>query len=141
MKETALKYFKEGYSCSESIVQAAIDKGYAPENLLSSATVFSGGMGVKCLCGALAGAQLVIGSIYGKVKDKNDGKQARVLAKKMSEAFSEKFKVNCCKVLSSGFNDFHSAERRAHCENMVGNSALMLENILKEEIAKVQEVK
>ena len=28
MKELAVKYFMEGYSCSESIVKAAADKGY-----------------------------------------------------------------------------------------------------------------
>jgi len=133
MKDTAVKYFLEGYSCSESVVQAAIDKGYAPKELLSAATPFSGGMGVRCLCGAVAGSMLVIGSIYGKNTDR-DGMKARALAKQFNEKFSEKYKVNCCKVLSAGFKDFHSTERKHHCCSMVNDSCEILENLLKENL-------
>ncbi len=134
MKDLAIKYFLQGYSCSESVVQAAIDKGYAPKELLSAATSFSGGMGVRCLCGAVAGAQLVIGSMYGK-NENRDGMQARALAKQFNEKFAEKYKVNCCKVLSSGF-EFHSPERKQHCTSMVGDSCEILESILKENLVK-----
>lgn len=131
MKEVAVKYFLEGYSCSESVVKSAIDKGYVPKELLSAATPFSGGMGVRCLCGAVAGAMLVIGSIYGK-NDNQDGMQARALAKAYNEKFSQKYKVNCCKVLSAGFKDFHSTERKHHCCSMVNDSCEILESLLKE---------
>ena len=136
MKKIAIEYFKRGYSCSESVVQAAIDKGYAPNDLLCAATPFSGGMGVRCLCGAVAGAMLVIGSIYGRNKD-SDGMKARALAKQYNEKFSEKYKVNCCKVLSAGFNDFHSPERKNHCCAMVDDSCVILEQLLKENYIKV----
>ena len=72
MKNKAIKYFKEGYSCSESVVQAAIDKGYAPKELLSAATPFSGGMGIRCLCAAVAGSQIIIGSMFGKNEERDD---------------------------------------------------------------------
>ncbi len=134
MKDLAVKYFLQGYSCSESVVQAAIDKGYAPKELLSVATSFSGGMGVRCLCGAVAGAQIVIGSMYGKNAER-DGMQARALAKQFNEKFAEKYKVNCCKVLSAGF-EFHSPERKQHCCSMVNDSCEILENILKENLVK-----
>ena len=62
--EKAVELFSEGYSCSESIVRAAsecqlinIDK----EIITSIATPFSGGMMSGCLCGAIAGSQLLIG--------------------------------------------------------------------------------
>ena len=135
MKKIAVEYFMKGYSCSESVVQAAIDKGYAQKELLSAATPFSGGMGVRCLCGAVAGAMLVIGSIYGK-NDERDGMKARALAKQYNEEFSKKYKVNCCKVLSAGFKDFHSAERRQHCCSMVNDSCEILEELLKETTVK-----
>lgn len=131
MKEAAVKYFLSGFSCSESVVQAAIDKGYAPKELLSCASPFSGGMGVRCLCGAVAGAMLVIGSKYGK-NDKNDGMKARQAAIAFNNKFHEKYKVNCCKVLSSGFKDFHSPERKQHCTSMVNDSCVILEELLKE---------
>ncbi len=130
MKDLAVKYFMEGYSCSESIVQAAADKGYISYDALSIATSFSGGMGARCLCGAVAAAQMVIGAMYGK-NSSRDGKQARALAKQFYENFTDKYKVTCCKVLSAGFEDFHSPERRRHCSSMVAYSADLLDNILK----------
>lgn len=135
MKERAVKYFMSGYSCSEAVVQSAIDEGYVKEYLLSTATAFSGGMGVRCLCGAVAGSQLVIGAMFGKTSDR-DGMRARELAKEFSEKFSEKYKVNCCKVLSNGF-DFHSAERKSHCSAMVGDCCDILDILLKKSITKV----
>ncbi|MBQ3642851.1 C_GCAxxG_C_C family protein [bacterium] len=132
MKEIAVKYFLSGYSCSESVVQAAVDKGYISQDLLSVATSFSGGMGVRCLCGAVAGAQIVIGAMFGKSKT-SDGMKARALAKQFNETFAQKYKVNCCKVLSAGFKDFHSPERKQHCTSMVNDSCEILEEILKAE--------
>ena len=129
MKELAVKYFMEGYSCSEAMVQAAADKGYISQEALSIATSFSGGMGVRCLCGAVAGSQMVIGSMYGKNVER-DGKKARALAKEFNETFAQKYKVNCCKVLSAGF-DFHSPERKQHCSGMVSDCAVILEDIIK----------
>ena len=129
MKEIAVKYFMEGYSCSESVVQAAVDKGYVGQEALAIATSFSGGMGVRCLCGAVAGSQMVIGAMFGKNSER-DGKKARVLAKEFNEKFAQKYKVNCCKVLSSGY-DFHSPERKAHCSSMVGDCVEILNEIIK----------
>ncbi len=55
MKEKAVNYYKQGYSCSESIIHAAMDKGFCSQTLLAVATAFSGGMSSGCLCGAVAG--------------------------------------------------------------------------------------
>ena len=62
----AAEYFNQGYSCCESIVKEAIEKGLVPEELLPVATSFSGGMGSGCLCGAIAGSQIVLGWLYGR---------------------------------------------------------------------------
>ena len=77
IKQKAVENFKNGYSCSESIVKAAIDEGLIPSEFLSCATSFSGGMGSGCLCGAIAGSQMVIGYIHGRGKTE----KARALAK------------------------------------------------------------
>lgn len=136
MKEIAVKYFLGGYSCSEAVVQAAIEKGYISKEALSIATSFSGGMGVRCLCGAVAGAQIVIGALFGK-NEERDGMKARALAKEFNEKFALKYKVNCCKVLSAGYADFHSPERKHHCTSMVNDSSEILENLLKENLVKI----
>ena len=128
MKDIAKNYFLNGYSCSEAVVQAAADKGYIAQEALAIATSFSGGMGVRCLCGAVAGAEMVIGAMYGRSKT-SDGKLARKLAKEFFEKFAEKYKVACCKVLSAKY-DFASQERKNHCSSMVYDSCEILENIL-----------
>lgn len=124
-KEKAIENFKAGYSCSEAIVKVAIDEGFVPSELLSCATSFSGGMSSGCLCGAIAGAQIVLGYIHGKGKTE----KARALAKEFIEKFKENHKATCCKILTHGF-DFHSTERKAHCVNMVSASAEILTNLL-----------
>lgn len=133
IKEIAIDNFlNKGYSCSESIVQSAIEAGYVPRELLGVATSFSGGMGSGCLCGAIAGSQIVIGYLHGK----NKTNTARVLAKNFIEEFKKSHRATCCRVLTAGF-DFHSPERKKHCANMVASCAEILEDILEREKSKV----
>lgn len=129
----AIEYFNQGYSCSESIVKEAIDKGLCDKSLLSVASSFSGGMGNGCLCGAIAGAQLVIGALYGRENKNNNEPQARALAKKFIEDFKATHKVTCCKILSKGF-EFNSPERKQHCTNFVEFCSKNLYNLIGETI-------
>lgn len=126
--QLAPKYFMEGYSCSESIAKAAVELGLATDDFISIATSFSGGMSSKCLCGAVAGSQMVIGLLHGKTKDNT----ARAKAKEFFEKFTNTHKVACCKVLSSKFADFHSIERKQHCQNLVLECSQILDEMLSE---------
>ena len=125
-------FLNKGYSCSESVVMAAVELNIVPRELLSVATSFSGGMGSGCLCGAIAGSQMVIGYLFGKEKTNT----ARTIAKEFIEEFKKSHKATCCRVLSAGF-DFHSKERKSHCSNMVQSCATILNNILEREKSKV----
>ncbi|MBR6297913.1 MAG: C_GCAxxG_C_C family protein [Candidatus Gastranaerophilales bacterium] len=129
----AVDYFKNGYSCSESIAQAAVDLGLTNKDLVSVATSFSGGMSSGCLCGAVAGAQMIIGLLYGKYKNNT----ARAKAKEFYDKFTSVHKVTCCKVLTKDFKDFHSPERRNHCINMVQFCAKTLDEMLEKEKEKI----
>lgn len=129
----AVDYFKNGYSCSESIAQAAVDLGLTNKDLVSVATSFSGGMSSGCLCGAVAGAQMIIGLLYGKYKDNT----ARAKAKEFYDKFTSVHKVTCCKILTKDFKDFHSPERRNHCINMVEFCAKTLDEMLEKEKEKI----
>lgn len=115
----AAEYFmSKGCSCSESVVSWGIEEGLCPKEALSIATAFSAGMGSGCLCGALAGAQIIIGSQFGR--DNECGREviARAKAKELVQRFTEKHKATCCRVLTRGF-EMASPERKAHCVNMV----------------------
>ena len=128
--DLAPDYFLNGYSCSESIARAAVDLGLADESFISIATSFSGGMGSGCLCGAIAGSQMVLGLLHGKYKDNT----ARVLAKEFYQKITSIHKVTCCKVLTKDFKDFHSPERKNHCANMVADCARILDEMLEREL-------
>ena len=136
-QDLAVNYFKSGFSCSESIAQAAVDLGLATQDFVSTATSFSGGMSSGCLCGAVAGSQMVIGLLYGKYKDNT----ARKKAKEFYDNFTSYHKVTCCKVLTKDFKDFHSPERKNHCINMVEFCAKALDDMLeKESLKQKQEI-
>lgn len=129
--DLAPNYFLSGYSCSESIARAAVYMGLADESFVSIATSFSGGMSSGCLCGAVAGSQMVLGLLHGKNKDNT----ARILAKEFYQKITSIYKVTCCKILTREFKDFHSAERKAHCANMVADCAKILDEMLEREIS------
>lgn len=127
MKEKAVEYYlNKGYSCSESVVQAAIDEGLCDESLLSCATSFSGGMSSGCVCGAVAGAQLVLGYNFGRGNSKGNEVLARAKAKEFVEEFRNRNKVTCCRVLTAGLEGI---QRKQHCSKMVSDAAEILEQL------------
>ena len=126
---SAVEYFMQGYSCSESIVKDAIDKGLVTSELLSCATSFSGGMGSGCLCGVIAGSQMVIGYLYGRDNNKGNEVLARQKAKQFIDEFKKNHKATCCRVLTAGF-DMASKERKEHCQTMVNDCSKILEELI-----------
>ncbi len=123
----AADYFMNGYSCSESIMQVAIDKGLCPAELMPCATGFSGGMSSGCLCGAVAAAQIVSGYIYGRNNSKGNEVIARAKAKEIVDEFKKRNQFTCCKLLSRGFEGI---ERKKHCCKMVSDAEEILENVV-----------
>lgn len=131
----AQEYFNNGFSCSESIIKWAIDEGLVPEELLAVATPFSGGMGSGCLCGAIAGAQIVIGYRFGRNNNFGNEVLARVKAKELITRFTEVHKATCCRVLTRGL-EMASPERKAHCTNMVEFCQKLVEELVHTEVIK-----
>lgn len=129
----ACEYFNNGYSCSESIIKWAIDEGLISEELLPAATSFSGGMGSGCLCGAVAGAQMIIGSQFGRENKYGNETIARMKAKELIQRFMEKHKATCCRVLTRGM-EMGSPERKAHCTNMVEYCQKLVEELVSVEV-------
>lgn len=123
----AVEYFMNGYSCSESIVQNAIDKGLCSSELLPCATTFCGGMSSGCVCGALAAAQMVAGYNFGMNNSKGNPVIARAKSKEICDEFKARNKFTCCKILSKGLEGI---ERKKHCSKMVSDAEEILENIV-----------
>ncbi|MBE7709588.1 MAG: C_GCAxxG_C_C family protein [Cyanobacteria bacterium SIG32] len=128
MKEKAVSYFNNGYSCSESIIQAAIDEGLCSKELLPCATTFSGGMSSGCLCGAVAASQMILGYNFGRDNSKGNEVVARKKAAEFMEEFKKINKVTCCRILSK---DVLPMNKKAHCSKFVSECAEILESMLK----------
>ena len=129
----AAEYFNNGYSCSESMIKWAIDEGLVSADLLPAATSFSGGMGIGCLCGAIAGAQMIIGAQYGRDNKSGNEPLARAKAKELVQRFIEKHGATCCRVLTRGM-EFSGPNRKAHCTNMVDECQSLVEELIKIEV-------
>ncbi len=128
MKNKAIEYFMNGYSCSESIVKAASDEGLCDENLLAAATAFSSGMSSGCVCGAVAVSQLISGMHFGRGNSFGNEVCAREKAAFIVEEFKKRNKVTCCRILSGGLT---GAARKERCSKYVSDCCEILEEALK----------
>lgn len=129
----AAEYFNNGYSCSESMIKWAIEKGFVSNDLLPVATSFSGGMGSGCLCGAIAGSQMILGSLYGRENKFGNETTARAKAKELAKKFMETHKATCCRVLTRGM-EMGAQERKSHCTNMVHDCQKLVEELIKAKV-------
>ncbi len=129
MKDKALDYYMNGgYSCSESVIKAAIDEGLCDKSLLAAATAFSGGMSSGCVCGAVAAAQIISGLHFGRDNQFGNDNTAREKAAFIVEEFKKKHKVTCCRVLSK---NLQGIDRKQNCSNYVADACDIIEQLLK----------
>ena len=129
IKEKAINYFMNGFSCSESIVKASIDLGLCEENLLPCSTIFSAGMSSGCVCGTISGAQLVLGHLFGRNNKYGNQISAREKAAELVSEFKDKNKVTCCRVLCSGLE---GSQKKEHCCKLVCDSSDILEKLVEQ---------
>ena len=135
--EKAVELFAKGHSCSESVVKAAyetgiIDQSLDPEFLNMIASPFSSAMGNnECLCGAVAGSQIILGLIFGRKNSMNDPHKIKKIAAEFNNKFKEKRKVTCCRALRAKFKDDPIA-RSANCMSIVKECADILQAMIEE---------
>lgn len=140
--KTASDLFMQGYSCSESVINAAynagvIDKSLNPELINRIASPFSGAMGGhQCLCGAVASSQIILGLVYGRTSPNNDPHKIKELANEFNEEFKKKRKATCCKVLRLAQKDFPENPRQS-CANIVQECAEILTAIIERSGSKI----
>ena len=104
--EQAVEYMKNGYNCAQSIVKAfAADAGVTNENeLIQIAAPFGGGIGRNgFVCGALTGAAMIIGKIYGNKEpsDLEGREKAYNITNQLLDEFKNEHGSILCKELIS----------------------------------------
>jgi C_GCAxxG_C_C family probable redox protein len=133
--------YLKGYSCSEAIIRGAYEAGLINQDvdielINKIASAFSGGIGHSgCICGALSGAEMVLGLLKGRKDITENPATIKLMALTVMEKFKNKHKATCCRVLSSGY-EFNSVERKFNCSRIVVQTAQILEKVLKQENSK-----
>lgn len=143
VQRDAEEYFRRGnYYCSEAIVASVRDNvaPEMPEALIAAASGFPVGIGrSKCVCGAVSGAVLSLGYLFGRTEPTNpqDPKSVKTLelANEVQQAFRDSRRVLCCSVHTRGM-DMASGEHKAQCIAFTGEMAAKTAEIIAREYAE-----
>ncbi|MCL1946086.1 MAG: gamma-glutamyl-gamma-aminobutyrate hydrolase family protein [Chitinivibrionia bacterium] len=131
--ETALCYFKDGFSCSEAVLRAfneTYELGLC-ENDKKIASAFGAGMGESgCACGAITACTMAFGLIAGRKNVAESNKLSLLAAKELQNKFKELHKSVCCRALTKNV-EWKSAERKKLCENYVKDAVKIADDIIK----------
>lgn len=127
VRETAENYYRNGdFFCSEAIVKTLKDE-FMPElsdDVVKFASGFPVGIGRSgCTCGALAGAVMVIGMMFGRSEAKGkEVDKTLELSKELHDKFREMNRVTCCRILTKGLT-MGSPEHKDQCVRFTGDMA------------------
>ncbi|MCQ2241110.1 C-GCAxxG-C-C family protein [Treponema sp.] len=141
--EKAVKYFSSNFNCSQGVFTAfATEHGMDEKTALRLATCFGGGARNGEMCGAVSGALMVLGLLYGHC-DSNDlecKRKAYGISKDFMKRFKEKNGSVVCRELlgydlSKDENMKVIQEKnlfRTFCPEMVRSAAEILDEMIRE---------
>ena len=139
LQKDAVDIFHQGFACSESVIYA-LRKNFELEmsdDAIAMSTGFTWGLGGGgCICGALAGATMVIGYFYGRTVP-GDPKNVRcfALCNELHDFFKETCGGTCCRVLTRGMEK-DAPERKAQCTRFVEATVKKTAEIILRELEK-----
>ena len=149
--ESAIGYFKEGYSCSQSVLLAFCEEyGLDKETAVKLSSSFGAGMGrLREVCGAVSGMFMVAGLAYGYTdpKDHTGKSEHYERIQYLAREFEEKnHSIICRELLGSGAGkDNPEPEKRTAeyyqkrpCADLVGMAAEIMEKYIVEQNMELQ---
>jgi C_GCAxxG_C_C family probable redox protein len=93
-KEKTLNYFSQKMHCSQSVIAAFAEEcGITEAQALKLGSCFGGGMRKGEVCGAVTGALMVLGLLYGE--SKVGDAEARLVSIKVNDLMMDRFKEKC----------------------------------------------
>lgn len=147
--EAAMKYFKEGYNCSQSVFMAFCDSyGLDLETALKISSSFGGGMGrLREVCGAVTGMFMAAGMLYGYTDPKDSASKAKHYERiqYLAKEFEEKNHSIICRELlglaegkdnpvpESRTKEYY---RKRPCAELVGIAAEIMDKYIAENICE-----
>ncbi len=138
--ETINKMMDQSYGCAESFVAAVGEHlwGGVDDQIQMISTGFSGGVGGthEELCGGVSGAAIIVGLIYGRTTaDEAKMIRCKRIVSTHRDCFVEQFGETRCQNLRDAQ---FGADERNPCSAIIGPAAVMLIDILVEEVALEQ---
>jgi C_GCAxxG_C_C family probable redox protein len=130
--EKAAGYFGEGFHCAEAVTSAALQAfGEDPTEPTAHATAFGGGFGRTHLeaCGALSGALITIGHLYGRRVMGDEWDLPAELGAEIRQRFLDSFGTTHCGALRNGFGE----QQMAECRNITKRVTAELLTLLSED--------
>ena len=142
--EEAGRLFKKNFNCAQSVFSTfAPEMGLDRETAWRIATPFGGGLShMREVCGAVAGALMVIGLKHGMSKDEDLEAKERSYA--LAQDFASRFtarheSINCHKLIGYDLDnpaEYETATKEnvfdSVCTHFVRDAVEILEDILKE---------
>lgn len=146
-KETAIKLFKEGYNCAQSVLLAFSDlTGLTNEQAALVASSFGAGMGkMREVCGAVSGMLMAAGLIKGYADPRDPAAKAAHyrLVQQLANDFKDQNGSIICRELLRGSVSPDALRpdtppaprteeyyRKRPCPEIIGGAAALLERLL-----------
>ena len=129
LKEAAIKYYRMGYNCAESMIHAGnevYNLGLCEHDMRMTACL-GGGLMVKDVCGALLGSICAISCKYIETKANDHQPEVKLIAEKMVYAFERELGSRLCKDLKPS-----PFPKDVKCERVVGDCADVLAQVISE---------
>lgn len=143
-KEKAGELFLHGYNCAQAVFAAFCDvTGIDFETALKISSSFGGGMGrMREVCGAMSGAFMVLGALYGYDDFDHDKKSAHyALIRRAADEFKAENGTIICRELLDGVETNTSSEpekrteqyyKKRPCKEYVEQAAAIVDLIIAE---------
>ena len=115
-KEKALNYFSQKMHCSQSVIAAFAEEcGITEAQALKLGSCFGGGMRKGEVCGAVTGALIVLGLLYGQYAV--DDSEGRLVSIKVNDLMMDRFKEKCGSYICNDLLgcDITSTEGHKYC--------------------------
>ena len=115
-KEKALNYFSQKMHCSQSVIAAFAEEcGITEAQALKLGSCFGGGMRKGEVCGAVTGALMVLGLLYGE--SKVGDAEGRLVSNKVNDLMMDRFKEKCGSYICNDLLgcDISTDEGKQHC--------------------------
>ena len=132
--DRGVELFKSGFNCAQAVVGAfAKELGLDEKTAMKVSAGFGGGVGrTGEICGALSGAAIVAGMLYGATEGSDAESKARTYEEiqRIIKLFKEKNIFVTCRELKDPPADGEMSYRRRPCAQLVEDAILITEKVL-----------